>query len=81
MRPDRRCSDAAKLSELLDDDVWAFSNCRVGAPGRPVAAVDWFFYNAPHGTLMVSEGKGFAQRSCLPRTQAAHGPLRWTGSW
>jgi hypothetical protein len=59
-RPSPR--DVAKLSELLDDDVWAFSNCRVDAPGRPVAEVDWFFYNARHGTLMVSEWKGFPQR-------------------
>ncbi|MGC0238265.1 hypothetical protein [Arthrobacter sp. SD76] len=59
-RPSPR--DVAKLSELLDHDVWAFSNCRVDAPGRPVAEVDWFFYNARHGTLMVSEWKGFPQR-------------------
>ncbi|WP_426989910.1 hypothetical protein [Pseudarthrobacter sp. Y6] len=59
-RPSAR--DVAKLGELLDDDVWAFSNCRVDAPGRPVAEVDWFFYNVRHGTLMVSEWKGFPQR-------------------
>ncbi|MEV7571569.1 hypothetical protein AB0P28_00570 [Pseudarthrobacter sp. NPDC089323] len=59
-RPSPR--DVAKLSELLDDGVWAFSNCRVDAPGRPVAEVDWFFYNVRHGTLMVSEWKGFPQR-------------------
>lgn len=51
-----------RLGELLDDDVWAFSNCRVDAPGRPVAEIDWFFYNVRHGTLMVSEWKGFPQR-------------------
>lgn len=51
-----------KLNELLDDDVWAFSNCRVDAPGRPVAEIDWFFYNVRHGTVMVSEWKGFPQR-------------------
>lgn len=54
--------DVAKLSELLDDDVWAFSNCRVDAPGRPVAEIDWFFYNFRHGTVMVSEWKTFPQR-------------------
>ncbi|HSO16403.1 MAG TPA: hypothetical protein VLS95_10655 [Arthrobacter sp.] len=59
-RPSPR--DVARLEELLDDDVWAFSNCRVDAPGRPVAEVDWFFYNVRHGTLMVSEWKGFPQR-------------------
>lgn len=52
----------AKLGELLDDDVWAFSNCRVDAPGRPVAEIDWFFYNVRHGTAMVSEWKVFPQR-------------------
>ncbi|MET3203970.1 UNVERIFIED_ORG: hypothetical protein ABIB21_000746 [Arthrobacter sp. UYEF13] len=56
-RPSAR--DVAKLGELL---VWAFSNCRVDAPGRRVAEVDWFFYNVRHGTLMVSEWKGFPQR-------------------
>ncbi len=55
-------SDVARLHELLDDDVWAFSNCRVDAPGRPVAEIDWFFYNTRLGTLMVSEWKGFPQR-------------------
>ena len=45
--------------------MWAFSNCRVDAPGRPVAEVDWFFYNVRHGTLMVSEWKGFPQRVAL----------------
>ena len=59
-RPSPR--DVARLAELLDDDVWAFSNCRVDAPGRPVAELDWFFYNVRHGTLMVSEWKGFPQR-------------------
>lgn len=59
-RPSAR--DVAKLGELLDDDVWAFSNCRVDAPGRQVAEVDWFFYNARNGTIMVSEWKGFPQR-------------------
>jgi hypothetical protein len=59
-RPSTR--DVARLGELLDDDVWAFSNCRVDAPGRPVAEIDWFFYNVRHGTLMVSEWKGFPQR-------------------
>jgi hypothetical protein len=59
-RPSPR--DVARLDELLDDDVWAFSNCRVDAPGRPVAEIDWFFYNVRHGTLMVSEWKGFPHR-------------------
>ena len=59
-RPSAR--DVAKLNELLDDDVWAFSNCRVDAPGMPVAEIDWFFYNVRRGTLMVSEWKGFPQR-------------------
>ena len=62
-RPSPR--DVARLEELLDDDVWAFSNCRVDAPGRPVAEVDWFFYNVRHGTVMVSEWKGFPQRVAL----------------
>ncbi|HEU4668660.1 MAG TPA: hypothetical protein VFS79_13465 [Arthrobacter sp.] len=59
-RPSAR--DVAKLNELLDDDVWAFSNCRVDTPGMPVAEIDWFFYNVRRGTLMVSEWKGFPQR-------------------
>lgn len=59
-RPSAR--DVARLSELLDDDVWAFSNCRVDAAGKPVAEIDWFFYNIRHGTLMVSEWKGFPHR-------------------
>src|SRR5919107_5972324 len=54
--------DVARLGELLDDDVWAFSNCRVDAPGRPVAEIDWFFYNVRHGTMMVSEWKAFPRR-------------------
>lgn len=45
--------------------MWAFSNCRVDAPGRPVAEVDWLFYNVRNGTLMVSEWKGFPQRVAL----------------
>lgn len=59
-RPSPR--DVARLSELLDDDVWAFSNCRVDAPGKPVAEIDWFFFNVRQGTLMVSEWKSFPQR-------------------
>lgn len=59
-RPSARA--VTKLAELLDDDVWAFSNCRVDAPGRPVAEVDWFFYNVRRGTLMISEWKGFPSR-------------------
>lgn len=59
-RPSPR--DVARLSELLDDDVWAFSNCRVDAPGKPVAEIDWFFFNVRQGTLMVSEWKSCPQR-------------------
>jgi len=59
-RPSGR--DVARLGELLDDDVWAFSNCRVDAPGKPVAEVDWFFYNVRTGTIMISEWKGFPRR-------------------
>ncbi|MDI3213233.1 hypothetical protein [Arthrobacter sp. AL12] len=62
-RPSPR--DVALLHELLDDDVWAFTNCRVDAPGRPVAELDWFFYNVRHGTIMVSEWKGFPRRVAL----------------
>lgn len=54
--------DVAVLSALLDDDVWAFSNCRVAAPSKPVAEVDWLFYNARLGTIMISEWKGFPSR-------------------
>ncbi|KRE78216.1 hypothetical protein [Arthrobacter sp. Soil763] len=62
-RPSPR--DVARLEELLDDDVWAFSNCRVDAPGKPVAEVDWIFYDVRQGTIMVSEWKGFPQRVAL----------------
>lgn len=52
-------ADVARLGKLLDDQVWAFSNCRVDVPGRPVAEVDWFFYNIRTGSLMLSEWKRF----------------------
>ncbi|MBG6180467.1 hypothetical protein [Arthrobacter sp. CAN_A1] len=52
-------ADVAQLDELLDDSVWAFSNCRVDAPGKPVAEVDWLFYNTRRGDFTVSEWKGF----------------------
>lgn len=48
-----------RLNHLAGDDG---SNCREDAPGRPVAEIDWFFYNTRLGTLMVSEWKGFPQR-------------------
>lgn len=51
--------DVTQLHSLLDDDVWAFTNCRVETPARPVAEIDWFFYNARTGCLMVSEWKRF----------------------
>ncbi|GAB3547678.1 hypothetical protein GCM10027404_10220 [Arthrobacter tumbae] len=51
--------DVTRLHSLLDDDVWAFANCRVEAPGLPVAEIDWFFYNTRTGCLMVSEWKKF----------------------
>ncbi|MDF9279208.1 hypothetical protein P4U43_15570 [Arthrobacter sp. EH-1B-1] len=47
------------MHSLLDDDVWAFANCRVEAPGLPVAEIDWFFYNTRTGCLMLSEWKRF----------------------
>lgn len=51
--------DVTRLHSLLNDDVWAFTNCRVEAPGLPVAEIDWFFYNTRTGSLMVSEWKRF----------------------
>lgn len=48
-----------RLHQLLGHHVWAFSNCRVDAPGLPVAEVDWLFYNAIEGTFILSEWKGF----------------------
>lgn len=57
--------DVARLSSLLNDDVWAFTNCRVEAPGRAVAEIDWFFYNTVTGVLMVSEWKRFPQAVAL----------------
>ncbi|GAA2177088.1 hypothetical protein GCM10009784_26310 [Arthrobacter parietis] len=51
--------DVTRLHSLLDDDVWAFANCRVEAPGYPVAEIDWFFYNTRTGCLMLSEWKRF----------------------
>ncbi|MHA7142826.1 MULTISPECIES: hypothetical protein [unclassified Arthrobacter] len=55
-------ADVARLGELLDDSVWAFSNCRVDTPGKPVAEVDWLFYNTTRGVFTVSEWKGFTSR-------------------
>lgn len=56
-RPAER--DIARLAALLNDDVWAFTNCRVDAPGFPVAEIDWFFYNTRTGSLILSEWKTF----------------------
>lgn len=54
-----RQSDIDRLNELLGDNVWAFSNCRVDAAHQPVAEVDWLFYNTTLGTLMLSEWKRY----------------------
>ncbi|MET4144046.1 NERD domain-containing protein [Arthrobacter sp. UYCo732] len=54
-----RHSDVDRLNELLGDDVWAFSNCRVDAAHQPVAELDWLFYNTTLGTLMLSEWKRY----------------------
>jgi hypothetical protein len=54
-----RQSDINRLNELLGDEVWAFSNCRVDAAHQPVAEVDWLFYNTTLGTLMLSEWKKY----------------------
>jgi hypothetical protein len=54
-----RQGDIDRLNELLGDDVWAFSNCRVDAPRLPVAELDWLFYNTTLGTLMLSEWKRY----------------------
>lgn len=51
--------EVSRLHQLLGNHVWAFSNCRVDAPGLPVAEVDWLFYNAINGTFILSEWKGF----------------------
>lgn len=65
--------DVIRLLSLLDDDVWAFANCRVDAPPHPVAELDWFFYNARTGALMVSEWKNFKK----PVSLAADAGQRW----
>ncbi|WP_191931873.1 hypothetical protein [Arthrobacter bussei] len=52
-------ADVHRLDQLLGDHVWAFSNCRVDAPGFPVAEVDWLFYNATRGTFILSEWKRY----------------------
>lgn len=52
-------ADVDKLNELLGDDVWAFSNCRVDAANRPVAELDWLFYNTKLGSVMLSEWKRY----------------------
>ena len=49
----------ARLHQLLGHHVWAFSNCRVNAPGLPVAEVDWLFYNSAKDTFIISEWKRF----------------------
>ncbi|WP_052274177.1 nuclease-related domain-containing protein [Arthrobacter sp. L77] len=55
--PDPR--DVTRLHQLLGHHVWAFSNCRVDAPGLPVAEVDWLFYNSLNGTFILSEWKRY----------------------
>lgn len=57
--------DVTRLHSLLDDDVWAFANCRVEASGHPVAEIDWFFYNTRTGCLMISEWKRFPKTVAL----------------
>ncbi|MDN4612356.1 hypothetical protein [Arthrobacter burdickii] len=52
-------ADVTRLHQLLCNHVWAFSNCRVDAPGLPVAEVDWLFYNSINGTFILSEWKRF----------------------
>ncbi|WP_157940173.1 hypothetical protein [Arthrobacter ruber] len=52
-------TDVARLHQLLGDHVWAFSNCRVDAPGLQVAEVDWLFYNSLKGTFILSEWKRY----------------------
>ncbi|MHA7280490.1 hypothetical protein ACX80H_12125 [Arthrobacter sp. MDT2-2] len=52
-------ADVNRLHQLLGNHVWAFSNCRVDAPGLPVAEVDWLFYNSINGTFILSEWKRF----------------------
>ncbi|WP_104180260.1 hypothetical protein [Arthrobacter sp. B0490] len=52
-------TDVTRLHQLLGDHVWAFSNCRVDAPGLPVAEVDWLFYNTLRGTFILSEWKRY----------------------
>lgn len=51
--------DVTRLRQLLDNDIWAFSNCRVDAVGSQVAEVDWLFYNASKGTFILSEWKSY----------------------
>jgi hypothetical protein len=52
-------ADVTRLHQLLGDQVWAFSNCRVDASGLPVAEVDWLFYNSVKGTFILSEWKRY----------------------
>lgn len=52
-------AEVARLHQLLGHHVWAFSNCRVDAPGLPVAEVDWLFYNSVKGTFILSEWKRY----------------------
>ena len=63
-------ADIAKLNELLGDEVWAFSNCRVDSPKR-VAEVDWLFYNTRLGTLLVSEWKRYPKPVSLAKDTGA----------
>ena len=65
--------DITRLNELLGDEVWAFSNCRVEAPNKPVAEIDWLFYNTKLGTLMVSEWKRYPK----PVAQARDTGAKW----
>ncbi|OUM41048.1 hypothetical protein [Arthrobacter sedimenti] len=51
--------DVHRLHQLLGDHIWAFSNCRVDAPGLQVAEVDWLFYNSVKGTFILSEWKRY----------------------
>lgn len=65
-----RPADITKLNELLTDEVWAFSNCRVQAHGR-VVELDWLFYNTRLGTVLVSEWKKYPQPVSQVRDEGA----------
>ncbi|MBG6183023.1 hypothetical protein IWX65_000970 [Arthrobacter sp. CAN_A214] len=66
--------DVTRLRQLLDNDIWAFSNCRVDAVGSPVAEVDWLFYNAVKGTFILCEWKRYPS----PVAQVADTGAPWT---